>query len=62
MICPSCHQDQSICRDSRQRGVIRERTYDCMLCGQRYFTQEVITEVGQRRRPRPRKRRHDEDS
>ena len=40
MICPYCGADQSSCIDSRQRGLVRIRRYDCAACGERYYTRE----------------------
>ena len=42
MICPYCGTNQSICTDSRQKGLARDRTYLCRVCGKRYYTKEQL--------------------
>jgi transcriptional regulator NrdR family protein len=42
MICPYCGQEQSICIDSRQKGLERNRTYSCRACKKRYYTKELL--------------------
>ena len=42
MICPYCGADQSICTDSRQKGMARDRTYTCRACKKKYYTKEQL--------------------
>lgn len=42
MICPYCGADASACTDSRQKGLVRNRTYTCQSCGKRYYTKEQL--------------------
>ena len=42
MICPYCGADQSICTDSRQKGMARDRTYTCRACTKKYYTKEQL--------------------
>lgn len=42
MICPYCASDQSACVDSRQLGMVRDRRYKCLSCGERYNTREKL--------------------
>ena len=44
MICPKCSSSDSSCRDTRQRGDVRWRRYQCRNCRTYYETIErVIT-------------------
>lgn len=42
MICPYCGADNSICWDSRQKGMARDRTYKCRSCEKKYYTKETL--------------------
>ena len=42
MRCPKCKSDNSICKDSRQRGDHRWRRYFCRSCKTIYETTERV--------------------
>ena len=48
MICPKCKSDNSKCIDSRQNDMkaYRIRRYECMNCGGRFTTKEVVVDRG----------------
>lgn len=43
MICPDCNVELK-CKDSRQRGKIRVRVYECESCGTKYHSEEHFTD------------------
>lgn len=43
MRCPKCGaEDQTIVRDSRGRGAYLKRRRECLCCGERFNTYEVV--------------------
>ena len=45
MICPKCKSDQTMVTDSRQFELYRRRRYECIMCGERFTTKEIVYEA-----------------
>lgn len=61
MKCPNCNSSKTHVTDSRMVGYARRRRYECLSCGRRFSTRElVVKETTQKRQDLRKECRHEE--